>query len=110
MSRQTPVSMGSVSSRLAAGPTWPMAAPRTPPSTVPASGGAAGRSGYSSAGRANRVNSALPQVRFTTSATVVISTARAGRLRVISASRRPGTITMPGSPISASICAVAETS
>ena len=110
MSRQTPVSMGSVSSRLAAVTTWLMAAPRTPPSTVPASGGGAGSSGYSSAGSANRVNSALPQVRFTVSASVATSTASAGRLRVISASSRPGTITVPGSPTSASICAVAETS
>ena len=48
---------------------------------VPASGGGAGSSGYSSAGSANRVNSALPQVRFTVSASVATSTASAGRLQ-----------------------------
>ncbi len=110
MSRQTPVSMGSVSSRLAAGATWPMAGPSTPPSMVPARGGGAGSAGYSSAASAYRVNSALPQVRLTASATAATSTASAGRLRVISVSSRPGTITVPGSATSASICAVADTS
>src|SRR6202042_9691 len=42
MSTQTPVSIGSVSSRLAEGTTWAAAAASTPPSTVPAGEGGSG--------------------------------------------------------------------
>ena len=72
-SRQTPVSIGSVSSRLAAGTTWPAAAARTPPSTVPAAAGGSGSAGKSSMGSETSMNSALPQVRLTASAVEVNS-------------------------------------
>ena len=45
ISRFTPVITGSVSSRLAAGVTWPMAVANTLPSTVPASRGSSGSRG-----------------------------------------------------------------
>ena len=80
MSRHTPVSMGSVSSRLAAGHDLADGRgehARRPP--CPASGGAAGSAGYSSAGSETSANSALPQVTLTTSSSVLNSTAaRAG--------------------------------
>ena len=63
MSTHTPVSMGSVSSRLADGTTWAAAAASTPPSTVPEAAGGSGRPGYSSTGRATSSNSALPQLQ-----------------------------------------------
>ena len=99
-----------MSSRLAAGATWPTAAARSPPSTVPAVRDSTGRSGYSSTGRVTSVNEALPQVRLTPSGSSANSTGRLGRLRVISASSRPGTSTVPGSATSAPTSARAETS
>ena len=54
----TAVSIGNVSSRLAAGVTWPIAAARAPPSAVPASCGSSGSSGYSPDGRVTSVNAA----------------------------------------------------
>ena len=59
ISRLTPVITGSVSSRLAAGATWPIAVASTPPSTEPASSGSSGSRGYSLTGKVTRVNQAL---------------------------------------------------
>ena len=109
-SRQTPVSMGSVSSLLAAGTTWAMAAASTPPSAAPAAAGGSGSAGNSSAGSATSVNSAPPQLRLTESASEVNSAGWGGRLRVISASRRPGTSAVPGSATSAATRTRADTS
>ena len=67
ISRFTPVMTGSVSSRLAAGATWPIAVASTPPSTVPASRGSSGSRGYSLTGRVTRVNDAAPHVTVTSS-------------------------------------------
>ena len=67
ISRFTPVMTGSVSSRLAAGATWPIAVASTPPSTVPASRGSSGSRGYSLTGRVTRVKDAGPQVTVTSS-------------------------------------------
>jgi hypothetical protein len=67
ISRFTPVMTGSVSSRLAAGATWPIAVASTPPSTVPASRGSSGSRGYSLTGRVTRVNDAGPHVTVTSS-------------------------------------------
>ena len=58
----TAVSIGSVSSRLAAGVTWPIAVARAPPSAVPASCGSSGSSGYSADGRLATAKDASPQV------------------------------------------------
>src|ERR1019366_7228572 len=110
MSRHTPVSIGSVSSLLADGTTCAAAPASTPPSTIPAARGGSGSAGYSSAGSATSVNSALPQVRLTMSATDENSAGAWGRLRVISASSLPGTSTVPGSATSASTAMRAETS
>ena len=109
-SRQTPVSMGSVSSRLADGTTWAAAAASTPPSTVPAGAGGSGRPGYSSTGSETSSNSALPQATRSMSSGELNSTSRGGRLRVISASRRPGTSAVPGSSTSAGTVTLADTS
>ncbi len=106
----TPVITGSVSSRLAAGTTWPIAVASAPPSTVPASRGSSGSLGYSLTGSVTRVNEAGPQVRVTSSAPWSTSTGSGGRLRVISASRRPGTSAVPGSDTSASTRILADTS
>ncbi len=73
-------------------------------------GGMAGSVGKSSTGIVISPNSALPQVRTASWPSVVISTSSAGRLRLISASRRPGISTRPSSATSASIVARAETS
>ena len=110
MSRHTPVSIGSVSSRLVAGSTCATAAARSPPSTVPASGGAGGSSGYSAVGSETSANSALPQLSVTSSPSERNSAGCPGRLRVISASSRPGTSAEPGSSISAGSRVVAESS
>ena len=67
ISRFTPVMTGSVSSRLAAGATWPIAVANRPPSTVPASRGSSGSRGYSLTGRVTRVKEAGPQVTVTSS-------------------------------------------
>ena len=95
---------------LSCGSTWASAAARSPPSTVPASGGAGGSSGYSAVGRETSANSALPQLRVTSSPSERNSAGCPGRLRVISASSRPGTSAVPGSAISAGNRVVAESS
>ncbi|GAA3120282.1 hypothetical protein GCM10020001_045590 [Nonomuraea salmonea] len=110
MSTLMPVSMGSVSSRLAAGATWPTAEANTPPPMAPMAGGMAGRAGKSSTGMVMRPNSALPQVSTASAPSVTSSTSSAGRLRLISASSLPGMSTRPSSDTSASIAARAETS
>ena len=62
-------------------------------------------------GKRYQLNSAPPQARLTMSPSELNSAGRAGRLRVISASRRPGTSAVPSAPAtSASIRARAETS
>ena len=63
----TPVMTGSVSSRLAAGTTCPIAVASAPPSTVPASRGSSGSRGYSLTGSVTSVKEAGPQVRVTSS-------------------------------------------
>ena len=105
----TPVMTGSVSSRLAAGVTWPIAVANTPPSTVPASRGSSGSRGYSPRGSVTRLKDAGPQVKVTSSLSST-STGCPGRLRVISASSRPGTRAVPGSVTSASMLIRADTS
>ncbi len=109
ISTLTPVMTGSVSSRLAAGVTWLIAVASAAPSTVPASRGSSGSRGYSPSGSVTRLNDAAPQVRVTSSASST-SMGCPGRLRVISASSRPGTSTVPGSATSASIRIRADTS
>ena len=106
----TPVMTGSVSSRLAAGATWPIAVASAPPSTVPASRGSSGSRGYSLTGRVTRVNDAGPQVTMTSSFSWSSSTGSEGRLLVISASSRPGTSAVPSSATSASTPILADTS
>ena len=106
----TPVMTGSVSSRLAAGATWPIAVASAPPSTVPASRGSSGSRGYSLTGRVTRVNDAGPQVTMTSSFSWSSSTGCEGRLLVISASSRPGTSAVPSSATSASTWILADTS
>ena len=110
ISRCTPVSIGSVSSRLDDGTTWAAATASAPPSTVPAAAGSSGSFGYSSCGSNTSPNSALPHVSSTMSASDVTSTSAGGRLRAISASSRPGTRAVPGSPTSAATATRAETS
>ena len=56
------------------------------------------------------VKVALPQVSVARAPSVVISTGRAGRLRVISASNRPETSASPSSSASTGTRACAETS
>src|SRR5215472_8996061 len=109
-SRQTAVSIGRVSSRLADEATWLTADASTPPSTAPTGGGVSGSAGYSSIGRQTRPNSALPQTRLSTSASSENSTGLPGKLLVISARSRPGTSAVPGSMISASTVQRADTS
>jgi hypothetical protein len=108
----TPVMTGSVSSRLAAGVTWPTAVASAPPSTVPASRGSSGSLGYSPMGSVTRLKDAGPQVSTTSSASSAspTSTGSPGRLRVISASRRPGMRAVPGSATSAGTRILADTS
>src|SRR5215469_7340595 len=109
-SRQTAVSIASVSSRLADGTTCAAATDSAPPSTVPTVLGSSGSFGYSSRASETRANSALPQVSMIMSAADVTSTMAGGRLLVISASSLPGTSAMPGSPTSAGITTLADTS
>ena len=73
-------------------------------------GGIVGMVGKSSTGMVIRPNSAVPQVSTASEPSVTISTSSAGRLRLISASSRPGISTLPVSATSASIVARAETS
>ena len=110
MSRHTPVSIGSVSSRLDDGTTCAAAVASAPPSTVPTTPGRSGRLGYSSSASETSENSALPQLSISMSPAEVTSAAAAGRLLVISASSRPGTSASPGSPTSAGTTTLAETS
>ncbi len=110
MSRQTAVSIGSVSSRLAAAATCPTAAASTAASTVPTGPGESGSAGYSCIGRQTRPNSAWPQRRFTTSPSAWNSAGRSGRLLVISASSRPGMSADPAAATSASTRTRADTS
>ena len=67
ISTLTPVMTGSVSSRLAAGATCPIAVASAPPSSVPASLGSSGSRGYSFTGKVTRVKEAGPQVMVTSS-------------------------------------------
>ena len=69
-----------------------------------------GSAGYSAVGSDTSANSALPQVSVTSSPPERNSAGWPGRLRVISASRRPGTSAVPGSATSAGRCAVADSS
>lgn len=66
--------------------------------------------GYSSAGICSRAKRELPQVTWTLAPSVVMSTGLPGRLREMSASRRPSTRTVPGSETSAATVMRAETS
>ncbi len=61
-----------------------------------------GRLGYSSTGRVGSEKVALPHTSCTLLPSVVRVTGRAGRARVISASRRPDTRTVPASSTTAS--------
>ena len=105
-----PVSIGSVSSRLAEGATCATAAASRPPPTAPIFGGISGSAGNSSTGMVCSPNSALPQVRIASPPSVTISTGWSGRLLVISASTRPGISVRPGSATWASTVARADTS
>ena len=77
---------------------------------MPASGGAGGSSGYSAVGRETSANSALPQLRVTSSPSDRNSAGCPGRLRVISASSRPDTRAVPSSSVATGMLAWAETS
>ena len=58
----------------------------------------------------SKVNVALPQVSVARAPSELISTGRAGRLRVISASRRPETSRSPSSSVLTGTVAWADTS
>ena len=77
---------------------------------LPLASGLVGRVGYSSAGIWRRAKRELPQVTWTLAPSVVTSTGLPGRLREMSASRRPRTSTVPGSETSAATVIRAETS
>ena len=102
ISSRIPVSTGSVSSRPAATATWATAAANAAPARVPVCTGISGRLGYSSTGSVGSENVALPQTSCTLVPSVVSVTGRAGSARVISASRRPDTSTVPASSTTAS--------
>ena len=110
ISIRTPVSTGSMSSRPAATTAWLTAAANTSLETVPAAAGISGRDGYSSTGMVCRLNRAEPQVSETLAPSMLISTGLLGRLRQMSASRRPDTSARPSSETSAGTVARAEVS
>ena len=110
ISRRTPVSTGSMSSRPAAVTACATAWLKSSLGTVPVAWGMAGSVGYSSTGMVWRLKRAEPQVSWTRAPSSVISTGLAGRLRQMSASSRPLTRARPGSWTSACRVARAEVS
>jgi hypothetical protein len=78
--------------------------------TVPETAGISGSVGYSSSGSVGSVKREAPHVTTTRVPSVARSMGAGGRLRVISASRRPGTSTEPPSATVTSRLACADTS
>ena len=110
ISMRTPVRTGSMSSRPAAVTAWATAWLNSSLGTVPVDSGIAGSEGYSSTGMVWRLKRADPQVSETRAPSRTISTGLAGRLRQMSASRRPLTSARPLSCTSAWSVARAEVS
>ena len=110
ISIRTPVRMGRVSSLLAAMITWETAWANESPGTVPLIAGRAGSGGYSASGMVARWKLLRRQVSVTLLPSVSTSTGAEGRLRQMSASRRPETRMVPSVLMSAGISSLAEVS
>ena len=110
ISIRTPVRIGRVSSLLAAMITWDTAWANESPGTVPLIVGRAGSGGYSASGIVARWKLLRRQVSVTLLPSVSTSTGADGRLRQMSASRRPDTRMVPSALMSAGISSLAEVS
>ena len=99
-----------MSSRPAAVADWLTAVANASLPMVPAAGGISGSAGYSSSGMVSSVKVALPQVSTARPSRALMCTGLAGRLRLISASRRPETRAVPASSVLTGTEASAETS
>lgn len=107
---RTPVRIGKVSSLLAAMMTCETACAKASPGNVPLIAGKAGKAGYSDSGMVARWKLLRRQVSVTLLPSVSTSTGAEGRLRQMSANKRPDTRMVPSTAMSAGISRRADVS